>query len=82
MADDTGNTGVCHIFKGTEEAAYPGTEEKSELQFKDALNALSVAVQAGYSVENAVSACARDLERMYPKDAGYSKRIPIYGKPA
>lgn len=31
MADDTGNTGVCHIFKGTEEAAYPGTEEKSEL---------------------------------------------------
>lgn len=51
-------------------------------QFKDALNALSVAVQAGYSVENAVSACARDLERMYPKDAGYSKRIPIYGKPA
>lgn len=34
-------------------------------QFKDALNALSVAVQAGYSVENAVSACARDLERLY-----------------
>lgn len=36
-------------------------------QFKDALNALSVAVQAGYSVENAVSACARDLERLYEK---------------
>lgn len=34
-------------------------------QFKDALNSLSVAVQAGYSVENAVSACARDLERLY-----------------
>lgn len=35
-------------------------------QFKDALNALSVAVQAGYSVENAVTACSRDLERLYP----------------
>ena len=34
-------------------------------QFKDALNALSVAVQAGYSIENAVSACTRDLERLY-----------------
>lgn len=37
-------------------------------QFKDALNALSVAVQAGYSVENAVTACARDLERIYPEN--------------
>ena len=37
-------------------------------QFKDALNALSVAVQAGYSVENAVTACSRDLERLYPKE--------------
>lgn len=36
-------------------------------QFKDALNALSVAVQAGYSIENAVCACTRDLERMYDK---------------
>ncbi|MBU5482442.1 type II secretion system F family protein [Blautia sp. MSJ-19] len=38
-------------------------------QFKDALNALSVAVQAGYSVENAVAACSRDLERLYSGDA-------------
>lgn len=43
-------------------------ERKKNLnyQFKDALNSLSVAVQAGYSVENAVAACARDLERLYP----------------
>ena len=38
-------------------------------QFKDALNSLSVAVQAGYSVENAVAACARDLERLYSVDS-------------
>ena len=38
-------------------------------QFKDALNSLSVAVQAGYSVENAVTACMKDMERMYPPEA-------------
>ena len=42
---------------------------------QDALNALSVAVQAGYSVENAVSACAGDLERIYPQDADIVKEF-------
>lgn len=37
-------------------------------QFKDALNSLCVAIQAGYSVENAISACTRDLERLYKKE--------------
>lgn len=41
--------------------------KKLNYQFKDALNALSVAVQAGYSIENAVSACTRDLERLYDR---------------
>lgn len=36
-------------------------------QFKDALTSLSVAVQAGYSVESAVTACVRDLERLYER---------------
>ena len=36
-------------------------------QFKDALTSLSVAVQAGYSAESAVSACVRDLERLYER---------------
>ena len=43
--------------------------KKLNYQFKDALNALSVAVQAGYSIENAVSACTRDLERLYDRNA-------------
>ena len=38
-------------------------------QFRDALNSMSVAIQAGYSVENAVSACVRDLERLYGRGA-------------
>lgn len=44
-------------------------------QFKDALTAMSVAVQAGYSVENAVSACARDLEKLYDKGADILKEF-------
>ena len=52
-------------------------EQQRELnyQFKDALNALSVAVQAGYSVENAVAACSRDLERLYPKETDIVKEF-------
>lgn len=44
--------------------------KKKELnyQFKDALASMSVAMQAGYSAENAISACVRDLERMYGKN--------------
>ena len=38
-------------------------------QFRDALNSMSVAVQAGYSVENAVSACVKDLEQLYTENA-------------
>ena len=38
-------------------------------QFRDALGSLNVAVQAGYSIENAVVACTRDLERLYPPQA-------------
>ena len=44
-------------------------KKKLNYQFRDALNSLSVAVQAGYSVENAVTACRRDMERLYPEEA-------------
>ena len=46
-------------------------ERKKNLnyQFKDALNALSVAVQAGYSVENAVRETGRDLRMIYEENA-------------
>lgn len=42
-------------------------KRKLNYQFRDALNSMSVAVQAGYSVENAVSACTRDLQQLYGK---------------
>ena len=41
--------------------------KKLNYEFKDALTSLSVAVQAGYSVESAVGACVRDLERLYAR---------------
>ena len=44
-------------------------------QFKDALTSLSVAVQAGYSVESAVKTCVRDLERLYGKGTDIS--VPL-----
>ena len=43
--------------------------KKLNYQFKDALTSLSVAVHAGYSVESAVKACTRDLERLYGRGA-------------
>ena len=36
---------------------------------------MSVAVQAGYSVENAVSACTRDMERLYEPDSDIVKEF-------
>lgn len=46
-------------------------ERKKQLdyQFKDALYALDVALQAGYSMERAIGCCIRDLGKLYPKDA-------------
>ena len=44
-------------------------KRKLNYQFKDALTSLSVAVQAGYSVESAVISCVRDLERLYGRGA-------------
>ena len=43
--------------------------QKRELnyQFRDALTAMNVAVQAGYSAENAVRASVKDLGRLYEK---------------
>ncbi len=38
-------------------------------EFRDALVSMNVAVQAGYSIENAVSAAVRDLKQLYPKGA-------------
>lgn len=50
-------------------------KKKLNYQFRDALTSLSVAVQAGYSAENAVSACVRDLERLYGEETDILKEF-------
>ena len=50
-------------------------KEQLLMEFKDAMQSASAALLAGYSVENAVSASARDLERMYPEDADIVKEF-------
>ena len=48
-------------------------KKKLNYQFRDALTSLSVAVQAGYSAENAVSACVR--ERLYGEETDILKEF-------
>lgn len=61
---------VAAIFlRGKKKQCIRERKKQLNYQFRDALTALSVAVQAGYSVENALTACTRDLERLYPPEA-------------
>lgn len=50
-------------------------KKRLNYQFRDALTSLSTAVQAGYSVENAVSACAKDMQRLYGEEADILKEF-------
>ena len=43
-------------------------EQEFRTQFRDSIQSMASALKAGYSVENAVSACVRDLEQLYPKN--------------
>ena len=67
VADATDSSCYCPVYGTKKKGLIRERKRKLNYQFKDALNALSVAVQAGYSVENAVARCSRDLERLYPK---------------
>ena len=44
-------------------------------QFKDALSSMSVALQAGYSAENAVVNCAREMEKLFGKEADITREF-------
>ena len=44
-------------------------------QFKDAIHSLNVALNAGYSMENAISECIRDLGNLYRKDEAIMKEF-------
>ena len=44
-------------------------------QFRDALNSMSVAVQAGYSVENALLQAQKDLDKLYPSQCCINREL-------
>ncbi len=45
------------------------------VQFKDAINSISAALSAGFSIENAVREALRDLKRIYPADADIVREL-------
>lgn len=53
-------------IKGKQKQLIKNRRKNLNYAFKDAMNSLSVALKAGYSMENAVSETLRDLERIYP----------------
>ena len=69
VVHDRGCAGSSAVFKMEKRQHIRERKRTLNYQFKDALNSLSVAVQAGYSVENAVTACMKDMERLYPPEA-------------
>lgn len=43
-------------------------QESLKLQFKDAMQSVSAALQAGYSMENAITEACRDMDNMYGRE--------------
>ncbi len=49
--------------------------QELEQQFKDAMQALTSGLQAGYSVENAISEACNDMEQMYGKEGIMTREL-------
>ena len=43
-------------------------KREMQRQFLDAIQMMAASLQSGYSVENAVCASAKELEKLYPRD--------------
>ena len=58
-------------------------QRELEKQFREMIQMMSTALNAGYSVDNAIRVCRRDLERMYGsggmivRETGYLSLIHI-----
>lgn len=56
------------LYKWKKRSCIRERKKRLNYQFKDALYSLSVALQAGYSMEMAALCCIRDLEKLYSKE--------------
>jgi tight adherence protein B len=58
-----------HIIKSYQKNKVIRRKDQLTIQFRDAIQAISSALEAGYSMENAIRSSITDLELMYEKDA-------------
>lgn len=65
-----------HVYLMEEEGARK-KEIEFQLQFKEAIQAVSSALNTGYSVENAFKEAQKELVRVYPKDARISREMLV-----
>jgi len=56
---------VFFYFKERRQSLIQKRKESLKIQFTDALHALQIALGAGYSMENAITACVNDLKELY-----------------
>ena len=64
-----------HLFSSAKTTKIREQQRELNYQFKDMLDSLNVTLQAGYSVENAISLCARELERLYGREADLTREL-------
>lgn len=67
---------IWHLRMMEEEGVRKKEREFME-QFKEAIQAVSAALSAGYSVENAFREAQKELLRIYPKEARISKELQM-----
>lgn len=60
---------LIRYIKSWEKQVIKKKQELFHLQFKEAIQSLSVALNVGYSVENALAEAVKDLKSIYKKDA-------------
>lgn len=65
---------IWHLRMMEEESA-KRKEVEFRGQFKEAIQAVSAALNTGYSVENAFWEAQKELQRLYPRDARISKEL-------
>ncbi|MGE9881409.1 type II secretion system F family protein [Blautia obeum] len=68
--------GGWNFWRLVQEQAYQ-KEKEFQLQFKEAILAVSSAMNIGYSVENAFREAQKELKKIYPEEARISKELQM-----
>ncbi len=60
---------ICLYMKGKKRSLIKDRKWRLNLEFRDGILAISAALEAGYSAENAIEEARKDLRNIYPEDA-------------